>query len=149
MPTPYDYYNLPEELEVEVLPEELNEAAEAAFLEALASGEVKVQEAKATYVYERKFDMSFDAFSKLERNTSYSSESDDVILQLTIRIPNPSARKDKLGRVAELATSVYEFAAKAAKERLEAEIAQAEQEAENAAATAREKRAKLEELRAK
>lgn len=149
MYTTYDYYNLPEELEVEVLPEELTEAAEAAFLEALASGEVKVQEAKATYVYERRSEMSFDSFSKIERNNSYSSGSDDVILQMTIRIPNPSARKDKLGRVAELATSAHEFAVKAAQERLEAEIAQAEQEAENAAATARAKRTKLEELRKK
>jgi hypothetical protein len=80
------------------------------------------------------------------QNPSYRSDSNDVILQMTIRIPNPK-REESLSEVAELEVSANEYTVRAEKARLEAELAQAEQEAAKAEETARAAREKLEALR--
>lgn len=148
--TTYDYNNLPEELSQQtILPAELFNQAHAAFTQALDSGEILAQEARAAYAYERKGFLNHDGFGG-HQNASYSSDTDDIILQLTIRIPNPKTiRGEALDKTAALEAAANHLELEAERPRLEAEIAQAEAEAERAEAAARQKREKLEELRKK
>ena len=131
----YEYDNLPKELEAPVLPEELHADAQAAFIQALDSELVKAMEIKAVHVFNRKGYMDANSFVG-RQNPSYRSDSNDVILQMTIRIPNPK-REESLSEVAELEVSANEYTVRAEKARLEAELAKAEQEAAKAEETAR------------
>jgi hypothetical protein len=149
MTADYEYDNLPDALEAEALPEELFADAQAAFLQALESGLALATEAKAVHVYDRKGYMNADSFIG-HQNPSYRSNTDDVILQLTIRIPSPNTiRGEDLNAVTALEERAHEHATEAERKRLEAELAQAEKEAEQAETAAREARAKLEKLRKK
>lgn len=147
MTSDYDYNNLPRELEAPVLPEELLEDAQAAFVQAIESGLAKATEIKAVHVFNRKGYMDANSFVG-RQNPSYRSDSDDVILQMTIRIPNPK-REKTLSGVAALEDRATEYTKEAERKRLEAELAKAEADATQAETTAREARAKLEALRKK
>lgn len=145
--TAYEDDNLPDELRAEAMPEEMFDEVLAAFHEALESGLALTTEAKAVHVYDRKGYMEADSFIG-HQNPAYRSKTDDVVLQLTIRIPNPqTVRGDDLNAVTALEKSADEYAQRAEKARLEAELAQAEAEAEKAETAAREAREKLEALR--
>lgn len=141
----YEYDNLPEQLEASVLPEELMEDAQAAFVQALESGLVKTAEIKAVHVFNRKGYMDANSFVGWQ-NESYRRDSDDVILQMTIRIPNPKG-ESTLSEVAALEESATEYTKEAERKRLEAELTKAEADAKQAETAAREAREKLEKLR--
>jgi predicted ribosome quality control (RQC) complex YloA/Tae2 family protein len=142
--TTYEYYNLPDELNVEPLPEELFEDGLNAFTQALESTVLKAQEIKVAYVYDRNEWLTADTFGG-KRNTSYSSGSDDVIIQVTLRVPNP-ARREELSNLNALETTLIEYNLNAEQERLKAEIAKAEEEVQKALATAAEKQKQLDAL---
>jgi hypothetical protein len=145
----FEYDNLPDEMTMEALPEELFEDAQAAFAEALASREVKVAEAKAGYLYKRKAWLEVDPMGRY-RN-AYGANDDDIVLQLTIRVRNPKGYGVELPKLAALEEAVIAKEEEAEKVALEAEIAAQEaaaQQAANAAAAAAEKLAKLKEKRA-
>lgn len=147
--TSFEYDNLPDALEVEALPEEMFDDVQTAFIQAMSSGLALTMEAKAAHAYERKEVLETDSFIG-HQNPAYRSETDDVILQMTIRIPNPKTiRGESLSATTTLEerATAYDLAAKRA--RLEAEIAKAEADATKAETAAREARAKLEALRKK
>lgn len=147
MTADYEYDNLPEALEAEAMPEELFDEVLLALNEALKSGEALAVEAKAVHVYDRKGYLNADSFIG-HQNPSYRSKTDDIILQVTVRVPNPLTRRgENLKAVTALEESANEYAQRAEKARLEAELAQAEQEAAQAEETARAAREKLEALR--
>jgi hypothetical protein len=147
--TDYEYDNLPDEITADALPKEMFADAQAAFAQALESGLALNVEAKATHAYDRKGYLNTDSFIG-HQNPAYRSETDDVIIQLTIRIPNPKTiRGESLSAVTALEDIATDYDQKAERARLEAELAQAEREAAQAEATAREKREKLEALRKK
>lgn len=149
MTADYEYDNLPDALEAEALPAEMFEMAQNAFVQATTSGLALAMEAKAVHVYDRKGYMNADSFIG-HQNPAYRSETDDVILQLTIRIPNPKTiRGEDLNAITALEDYATEYDQRAEKARLEAELEQAEKVAAQAEATAREAREKLEALRQK
>lgn len=85
----YDEDNLPEMTYVDALPDELFEAAKAAFIEAMNSPHIKAQQIKAVHAFDRKDELSVSDVS-LPPNESYGSETDDFIFEFTIRMPNPT-----------------------------------------------------------
>lgn len=148
--TSYDYRNLPDPLEAAALPEELFAYAQRALIQALDSDLIIATEAKAVHVYDRNGYMEADAFGG-HQNPSYRGETDDVVLQLTVRVPHPKSYgvADKLNAIVDLEEQATEHALNAEKARLEAQLAKAEKEAAQAETTAREAREKLEALRKK
>lgn len=147
--TDYEYDNLPYALEAEALPAEMFGAAQLAFVEAMSSGLAMAMEAKAVHAYDRKGYLEVDSFIG-HQNPAYRSETDDVILQLTIRIPNPKTiRGESLSHTTALEDAATEYDQRAERARLQAQLEQAEKVAEQAEATAREAREKLEALRNK
>ena len=149
--TDYEYDNLPDELEfIEALPDAMFADAQAAFNQAMTSGEVLAQRAKIAYAYDRKGYLTTDTFGG-DRRPSYTSSDDDLIIQLTIRVRSPHSHwnKNTLPLLIDLEAGVAEAKREAKRAELEAEIAAAEAEAEKAEATARQKREQLEALRKK
>lgn len=147
MTADYEYNNLPEALEGEALPEEFFADAQNAFIQASNSGLAVALEAKAFHAFDRKGYLDTNSFVGFQ-NPSYRSNTDDVILQLTIRIPNPATiRGESLSDVSALEGKAAEYRVKAQREKLEAELAQAESVAAKAEETARAAREKLEALR--
>lgn len=145
--TAYDYYNLPDELNVPAVPEELFNTAFDAFTQALESDQLKAQEIKVAYVYDRNDYMSADAFAG-KRNASYTTSNDDVVIQISLRVPNPKGREE-LSNLAVLEERLTEHNLNVERERLEKEIAAAEETAEKAQAAANQKREQLAKLRQK
>lgn len=148
MTADYEYDNLPEALEAEAMPVVMFAKVLAALEEAVASGETLAAEAKAVHVYDRKGYLNADSFIG-HQNPSYRTKRDDVVLQVTVRIPNPlrASLNGKLAKTAALEESAKEYMEQAEKARLEAEIAQAEQDVAQAEETARAAREKLEAMR--
>jgi hypothetical protein len=146
--TDYEYSNLPNELSAEALPEELFPAALEAITEALESDYALGVEARAVHVYDRKGYMNDDSFIG-HQNPAYRSTTDDVVLQLTVRIPNPKTVRGGLEATARLEELAEEYDRRAEEARLNAELAQAEADAQKAETTAREAREKLEALKNK
>lgn len=145
--TAYDYYSLPDELNVPAVPEELFDTALDAFTQALESDQLKAQDIKVAYVYDRNDYMSADAFAG-KRNASYASSNDDVVIQISLRVPNPKGRKE-LSNLAVLEERLTEHNLNVERERLEKEIAAAEEAADKAQAAANQKREQLAKLRQK
>jgi hypothetical protein len=149
MTTDYEYDNLPYALEAAALPEEMFDAAQTAFVQAMGSGLALKMEAKAVHAYERKGYLDVDSFIG-HQNPAYRSETDDVILQLTIRIPNPKTiRGEALSHITALEDIAIDYDQRAERARLQAKLEQAEAQAAQAEAAAREAREKLEALRKK
>lgn len=141
--------NLPYNMQhVTAIPDELFNNAQAALFAAIATNQLIAQEAKVAYAYKRKNEMSLDSFGG-ERNKSYSGSHDDVIIQVTVRVPNPKARDIDLDDLITLEEDIKAHKVTAEQKRLAAEIAEAEAEAEQAEAIARKKREELEALRKK
>jgi hypothetical protein len=146
--TEYDYHNLPEELDVKPVDEEMNAEVLEVIQEAIAAGHVRAHEAKAAYVFRRGEEMSFDTLGK-PRNKSYGDSSDDIVLQVTVRIGGERYVRNELpGLVAleEGLTARHEAAEQA---KLEAEIAEAEQAEAAAKAKAEQAAERLAQLKAK
>jgi hypothetical protein len=146
--TAYEYDNLPDELNIDALPETMFDEAHAAFTQALESGLLEAKEVKVAYVYDRKGYLTADAFGG-QRNAAYGSETDDVVIQMTIRVPNPNNRQAELSKLAALEKTIVEQNLNAERAKLEAEIAAAEQAAQEAQAAAKKKREQLDALRTK
>lgn len=145
--TEYDYNNMPEEHIRPTLPVGFFDEAMAAFVEAVESGDAIAYEAKAAYISNRKMHMNFDGFGK-PRNASYSSKTDDILLQLSIRIPN-QYNTTSFPKTEALAKNVAEFALAAERSALEVSIAADEAAIAQAQAGAALKRQRLEALQAK
>lgn len=143
--TYYETDNLPEEIPGQEFPEELIPLAVDAVHEAIESQNIRVQEAKVVYAYDRKGWLTMDTVGG-SRNPSYASDVDDMIIQLTVRIPHPLLRKGELETAAELEKSIKEHRQKEHREKLEADIAKADAKAKEAQAEADAKRAELANL---
>ena len=140
--TAFGYDNLPDELPSAALPPELFGDAQAALNEALNSGLALAQEIKVAYVYERHGNMSFDAIAG-KRNASYCSDNDDMVIQMTVRVPSPKVWEKDLHKITVLEELVTEHALKAERKRLVAEIAADEASAAKILEAARLKRERL------
>lgn len=145
--TAYGYYSLPDDINAKPLSNELFTQGMAALKEVMESDEVQAQEIKIAYVYDRNDHFATDPFGG-KRNTSYASDNDDVIVQLTMRIPNPKGYA-ALTRLVNLETAIAQEALEAERHELEMDIAAEDAEAARAKANADAKRAKLAELNAK
>lgn len=146
--TNYEYDNLPDGDEMgmlRALPQELFEDGKAAIIAALESEEAEAQEIKAAYAFNRKGYLFIEPLGTLERNASYSSDNDHIILQLTLRMPNPKNRSG-LDAIADLEGKANEHYREAARAALTAQIAADEAAAEKASADAAKRRAQLEKL---
>lgn len=147
--TAYEYDNLPANFDVQPIPDELFAVGYDAIKQAVESDQSLARELRVAYLYDRKCEMSFDQFGT-QRNASYGSESDDVLLQLTVRIPNSNPKfwggTGGFELVHELETNVIELAKDKRRAKLEAEIAEAEARATAAANIADQKRAELSNL---
>lgn len=140
--------NLPYSMaHVKAIPEELFRDLENILFIAVSTNQVIATEAKVAYAYKRKNEMSLDSFGS-ERG-HYGSAQDDVIIQVTVRVPNPNGNSVELDDLLELEQDIQELNMTAQQKKLTDEIAQAEAEAEKAEATARKKREELEALRKK
>lgn len=88
--TAYEYDNLPDELScVDALDPDLMQDVEAIIRMAKEKGYVIAEEAKIAYVYDRKGYLTTDDFTG-PRNASYGCADDDLIVQITVRISNPT-----------------------------------------------------------
>ena len=147
--TAYNYDNLPNESSEMgkngVVPEELTSLAQEAILNIINSNNYLAMEARAYYVYDRKGYMNFDAVGG-PRNLSYGRKSDDMILQLTVRVQHHVDAPDE---VSELENALNEFKTQEEREKLEREIAEAEAQVQKVQQDAERKRARLEELKKK
>jgi hypothetical protein len=147
--TTFDYDNLPEEIGFEPLPAELVGTVATAIAQALRSNLSLAAEAKAVYVYERKGYMEIEPLGK-KRNSPYGSIDDDIVLQLTVRIPSPTTvDAGALGVVQSLEARIYEHTLETQRKAIQAQIAQAEADVAKAEAAVRYNRERLEELRKK
>lgn len=139
--TAYGYYSLPDEINAKPLSQELFTAGMTALKEVMESDEVQAQEIKIAYVYDRNDHFATDPFGG-KRNTSYASDNDDVIVQLTMRIPNPKGYA-ALTRLVNLENAIVQETKEAERQALKADIAAEDAEAERAKANADAKRARL------
>lgn len=146
----YDSDNIPAEIETDALPADLFEAARAAINDAADSDLAIAMEAKGAFVYNRRGYNAFIPFDA-ERGAHDLISNDDVILQLTVRIPNPNLAyaTDSLKATTSLVEAAVNASKTAEQLRLEKEIADAEAAAKEAEATAQDKRNKLNALLAK
>lgn len=147
--TAYDDNNLPENMEmVQAVPNGLFPDACEAFNEAMGSGEVEAFEAKVAYAYDRKGYISLDSVGG-PRNKSYGSDTDDIVIQLTLRVRNPKRLRTTIPALETFESKVIETNRQAEIAKLEAEVELEDARAREAAAVAKEKREKLNALRAK
>jgi hypothetical protein len=144
--TNFEYDNLPDEMTVDALGDELFFTGLAALASAAGSGHTFAKEIKIAHVYNRKGYMALDTFGG-HRNTAYSSVDDDIVLQVTVRVQHPSQVDGALDSLQRLENLVRAQNEEAERIRMEAELVQADEEMLKAAANAREKRAQLEKLR--
>lgn len=146
--TDYEYDNLPYDMNVEPVPAQLQDAALALAGKLAGSGDVRAMEVKIAHVYGRKGYMETDTFGG-RRSASYSSGNDDVVLQVTVRVPYPSKWNDKaLYALVILENELRAHLAEEERQRLEAEITQAEAAAAKATAAAQAAQDRLNALRA-
>ena len=144
--TAYDYDNLPEDMDmVGAVPAGLFPDALEAFNEAFGSGEVKAVEAKAAYAYERHGSLTLDTVGG-HRNKSYGSNTDDIVIQLTMRVSNPKYLRTTIPAVETFEAKVIEAKRLEAIAKLEAELEADETRANEATKAAAEKRDKLNAL---
>lgn len=150
--TEYEYNNLPDDLgHIHPIPAELALEGYEALQEVMGTDVVKAQEIKVAYVYGRKGQLDADTFAG-PRNKSYGGQGDDIVIQLTVRISDSryiGGGKHPITKLAALEESIKDFDREVERKRLEAEIAEAEAEANDAAEKAARKRKQLEDLKKK
>jgi capsule polysaccharide export protein KpsC/LpsZ len=144
--TDFEYDNLPDEMTVQALEEDLFPWGLDVLINAVKTDHSLAKEIKIAYAYDRKGYMELDTFGG-RRNPAYSSVDDDIVIQVTVRVHHPSQVGRDLESLKALEKLLREQNEDAERTRLEAELVQAEAEMSKAAATARTKRARLEELR--
>lgn len=88
--TAYDDYNLPEDFNVESLPDGDNFTKGMQILKRVIDSDsaivVSAEALKFGQVYDRKGFINSDTFGG-RRNPSYSHEQDDIVIQYTVRVP--------------------------------------------------------------
>lgn len=80
----YTFDGVPSEY-VPELSEASHEAAIEALVNVLQDGSAEAIDVRGGFLYERKGEFSMDRLG-VERNRSYGSSSDDVVLQVTVRV---------------------------------------------------------------
>jgi hypothetical protein len=141
--TNFEYDNLPDEMTVDALGDELFFTGLAALANAAGSKHALAKEIKIAYAYDRKGYMALDTFGG-HRNAAYSSVDDDIILQVTVRVPHPSqVDNGSLGSLQRLESLVRTQIEEADRDWLEAEVLEAEEELLKAEANVREQLEKL------
>lgn len=135
--------------EVDYIPEEHNEEALVALNSIIEQNQYVVLGTKIATVYDRKGFMSHDSITR-KRNESYSSENDDIILQITVRIDGRDVRtKSGAGKeVSELIGSVRNSHLEAEILKGEKDLMHAVEHFEQAKEALKKKRADLESLKA-
>lgn len=76
----------------------------------------------AAHVYERKGYLSYDALDG-QRNTAYGSDDDDVLLQITVRVPHTEVEEDIIPILKAERAKREELALQKQKDELDAKIA--------------------------
>lgn len=148
--TSYHIDNLPDEILVDPVPDELFDHALTALTQALDSGQVLAKQALATYVYDRRGYMGFDSFTnKTDTNANAQNGRDDVIIQVTVRMHNPRMFDGILSETTDLEENLAEHAANATRERLDAEIAAEQAKVEKAMVIAEEAQRRLAVLKSR
>lgn len=142
----YEYDNLPDSIYADPVPDELFSDVFAIITEAIQDDHAIVAEAKAVHVYDRKGYLESDEFGG-KRNPSYSSSTDDVVLQVTVRVPHPSTFRRGMESLEALEQKIQNLNTAEERRRLEAEAAEADARAEQAAADAQAARERLEKLK--
>lgn len=82
----YEYDNLPDTLIYQPVDEALRMAAWNLLHEVIRDGDELAWDVRAAHAYDRKGLMNLDPIGG-PRNTAYGSEQDDVVLQLSVRVP--------------------------------------------------------------
>lgn len=123
--TAYEYANIPDNFEmIEPLPDDMVSEGVRLIKSARESGLLMAQEVKIAHLYDRKGYATMDTFGG-QRNVSYSSDNDDVVIQVTVRIQNPQmfAGLQSLGNILiERKAEAARLAKEAEKARLQAEL---------------------------
>ena len=145
--TSYHSDNLPDEILVDAVPDELFDHALTALTQALDSGQVLAKQALATYVYDRRGYMGFDSFTNATDTTT--NTRDDVIIQVTVRMHNPRMFDGILSETTDLEENLAEHNANAKRERLDAEIAAEQVRVEKAMVIAEEAQRRLAVLKSR
>src|SRR5215217_1800182 len=87
--TAYEYDNIPDSFEtISAMPADLFSEVQRTFKAAQDSGLLMAKEAKIAHVYDRKGYLTTDELGG-PRNAAYGSKTDDIVIQLTIRIQQP------------------------------------------------------------
>lgn len=146
--TEFDYDNLPNnESLVNALPEELLPEAKNVFRELMDSNLIIAEEVRASYVFKRKGYMDFVPIGE-EPNTGYQTATDDLIIQLTMRIPAPNTYTTvpEMQKMEKLVKRAGEARKEAERQRLQEEIGIEEARAAAALNAAKAKREALTKL---
>lgn len=146
--TSYHSDNLPDEILVDAVPDELFDHALTALTQALDSGQVLAKQALATYVYDRRGYMGFDSFTN-KTDPDARNGRDDVIIQVTVRMHNPRMFDGILSETTDLEENLAEHTANAKRERLDAEIAAEQVKVEKAMVIAEEAQRRLAVLKSR
>lgn len=122
MNTSFDTDNIPDEIHVSALGAQHFDAALEIIKDSVARGEVAAYESKAAFVYERSDWLETDPIVG-RRNESYNTELDDILVQVTVRIPRTELFEKFEARLKEEDAWIREEAAKATLKAIEAEEA--------------------------
>lgn len=144
--TDYEYDNLPTgEMEmVDALPDDLFPSALAIFNNIIAKQADMAREVKVAHVYDRKGYLTLDSLGG-SRNASYGNDDDDLILQVTVRVQHPSVLgMHSPAGLLELENEVTGRRDEAERQKLEKDLADAEEAAAKAAAAVAAHKARLE-----
>lgn len=141
--TYFDYDNIPDNFEmVSAMPDDFFSDIQRMFKAAQNAGLVKAQETKIARVYDRKGYMTMDGLGE-PRNTAYGSSSDDVVVQLTIRIQVPHSGFAPLQNIENI---LLEQKANAEKARLLEELRSLELNKSSTESLIEEKKKKLSDM---
>lgn len=143
--TAFDYYGVTDDgaLDVKPISEDFKAEATAIAVEAINASEAAENcVIRMGRVYDRKGWMQIDGLGE-KKNTSYTSVTDDYIVQVTVRVPYETAAEIDLDKFEEVLVEDRKAADRLA---LEAEIAADEAAANAAAERIAAARARLEKM---
>lgn len=138
----FEWDNIPEEMTVEPLHEKYTLKALDILKEAIANGNDRASEAKIGFAYNRKGWMQVEEIAPANGAHNWYNSQDDVVVQVTIRMPRPDANS-KFAKLADALTKDAEDARIAVAEAEIAEIEAAEAALAERKAKAQENRDKL------
>lgn len=137
--TAYEYDNLPDEMGIEPIHEDLTRVALLAIKEVLDSGLAICAEAKIAKIYDRGNDMGVSPVS------SKPSYNPDRVIEIKVRISQP--RPEELPLCVALEENVLAYEEKAKQEKLAAEVLAAENAYNEAVANLEVKKQELAKLK--